>query len=97
MCGGGRSAIFFSLERQSRSSIDFHFRAVRFSASLTPIRWHIKLYNMTNRGAGSELLTGGVVDIEEGSEWIALGDQSVSDFARNAFIAVLSVNLKNLE
>lgn len=42
-------------------------------------------------------LTSRVVDVEEGSEWISLGDQTVSDFAWNAFVAILSVNLENLK
>lgn len=42
-------------------------------------------------------LTGRVVDVKEGSERIALRHQAVSNFPRNAFIAILSVNLKNLK
>lgn len=42
-------------------------------------------------------LTGGVVDVEEGSEWISFGDQSIANLARNTFIAVLSMHLENLK
>lgn len=42
-------------------------------------------------------LTGGVVDVEKGSERVSFGYQTVSDFARNTFIAILSMHPENLK
>lgn len=42
-------------------------------------------------------LTSRVVYVEKGSERISLGNQAVTYFTRNAFIAVFSVNLKYLQ